>query len=73
MCVMDNDNLITDPSGVANSFNKYYSNIADSILVNRKYTGDGDFSKFMPAPIPNSIFIKTVDEMKLEILLKVLM
>ncbi len=56
-----NGNLISDPIMVADSFNHYYSDVADSILRSRKYEGDGNFTKFLSLPSgPNSLAIDTV-------------
>ena len=61
--IVTNGNLISDPTEVANSFNHYYSNVADSILQDRKYDGDGNFSKFLKQPpLPNSLAISTVSK-----------
>ena len=30
LCVMENNDLVTDPTDVSNSFNKYYSSIAET-------------------------------------------
>ena len=63
VCVMENNDLVTDPTDVSNSFNKYYSSIAENILNNRHFVGDGNFMKYMPDPLPNSIFLEKVDEL----------
>ena len=67
---MENDDLITNPTGVSNSFNKYYSNIAENILNKREYTGDGNFIKYMPAPIANSLSLAAVDADEVRNLIK---
>ena len=61
LCVMENDDLVTDPTDVSNSFNKYYSNVAENILNKRDFVGDGNFMKYMSDPLPNSIFFEKVD------------
>ena len=59
--ILSHGNLISDPAEVANSFNQYFSSIADCILLDRKYDGDGNFSKFLiPPALPNSLAISTV-------------
>ena len=61
-CVYDVEgNLVTEPTAIANSFVHQYSSVADEILSKRKYEGDGDFSKFMPPSVPNSIAVDFVD------------
>ena len=58
---MENNDLVTDPTDVSNSFNKYYN-----ILNNRKFVRDGNFMKCMPDPLPNSIFLEKVDAAEVE-------
>ena len=60
-----NNKQITNPKEISNSFNDYFSNIADSILKERKFegyhAGYGDFMTYMPPPEPNSIALHVVD------------
>ena len=58
---MENNDLVTDPTDISNSFNKYYSSVAENILNKRNFVGDGNFMKYMPDPLPNSIFLEKVD------------
>ena len=60
-CISENDNMITDPTKISNSFNNYFSNVAENILKERKYEGDGDFYKFLPPSSHNSIAVDPVD------------
>ena len=46
--VIVDDNIITDQKEIANSFVKTYSSVADDILNERVYTGDGDYKKYIP-------------------------
>ena len=52
-----NDDLVTDPADVSNSFNKYYSSVAENILNKRNFVEDGNFMTYMPDPITNSRFL----------------
>ena len=61
LCITEKNKVITDPSEVANSFNNYFSNVAQNILTERKYEGNGDFQKFLSHDQPNSIAIDPVD------------
>jgi exonuclease III len=70
VCVMEDDDLLTNPIGISNSFNKYYSNIAENILNKRAYDGDGNFIKYMPDPVPNSLFFTAVDADEIRNLIK---
>ncbi len=56
-CVTQNDHLITDPTGISNAFNDYYSDIAENILQKRKYTGDGNYMKYMPPPLEKTLLM----------------
>ena len=69
-CIIENGKLISDPFEVSNSFNSYYSSIAGNILERRKYTGDGNFLKYMPNSQPNSIVIAPVDSEEINLIIK---
>ena len=61
-CVLDeNGDSLTDPTDISNNFNTYFSSVAETILDERKYAGDGNFRKYMPKPLPNSIAVDPVD------------
>ena len=55
VCVIEDKQLITCPKQVCNSFNKYNCTIAENILNKRRYTGDGNFNKYMPKPHSSSL------------------
>ena len=61
-CIIDNDHTITDPTKIANSFNKYYSSIASNILKKRKYNGKEHFTKYLSNPNPSTIAIYDCDQ-----------
>ena len=54
-CITDSNNTITNPIEISKTFNKYFSNIADTILNKRKYHGNKSYSVFLSDPTPNSI------------------
>ena len=60
--ICDNDKIVTDPTEISNCFIKTYSSVADDILNKRPYNGDGDYKKYLPPSIPNSIRIDHVDD-----------
>ena len=60
-CITDDGKIITDQKGIANAFAKTYSSVADEILNKRKYNGDGNYEKYLPPSIPNSIRVDPVD------------
>ena len=60
-CISENDKIFTDPTEISNCFNDYFSNVADNILKERNYNGDGNFSKFLPPSSPHSLSVDPVD------------
>ena len=43
-CLIENDKTITNPNEIANSFNQYFTSIADDIL---KYEGHRSFHEYL--------------------------
>ena len=52
---------INDPIDISNNINDYFANVANSILEQRKYTGDGNFEKYLTNPLSTSISAAAVD------------
>ena len=46
-CIIDNMKTITDPKEIANTFNNYYTSIADKILNDRKYEGNKHHTDYL--------------------------
>ena len=46
-CIQDGDQNLTDPKMIANSFNDYFSSIADKILQKRRYNGTKSYRDFL--------------------------
>ena len=46
-CIQEGDQNFTDPKKIANSFNDYFSMIADKILQKRKYNGTKSYRDFL--------------------------
>ena len=44
----DNGNIITDPTAISNVFIDHYTSVADKILNERSYNGDGNYQTFLP-------------------------
>ena len=58
----DNGNILTNPTDISNCFVKHYTSVADNILNDRKYNGDGNYQKYMPSqPSPDSLFMQPCD------------
>ena len=67
--VIVDDNIITDQKEIANSFVKTYSSVADDILNERVYTGDGDYKKYLPPSTSNSIRVDPVDHKEVTLII----
>ena len=46
-CLEIDDETITEPKQIASCFNDYFSNVADKILLKRKYTGTKSYRDFL--------------------------
>ena len=46
-CVIQGDKNVSNPNEIANSFNKYFTSIADDILKQRKYEGHKSFRDYL--------------------------
>ena len=46
-CIEVGDDCITDPISISNSFNDYFTSIADNIIKKRKYNGTKSFRDFL--------------------------
>ena len=60
-CINIDNNLVTDPLTIANSFNNYFASIADNIRKDIPYTTK-QFSSFLKNPVPNTIFLSPSDD-----------
>ena len=60
------ESTLTDPVAIANSFNDYFTSVADDILNKRKYTGNKLFSDFLRNRMDNTFTFEpcTKDEIK---------
>ena len=68
-CIQNGDKTITQPLEISNSFNKYFTSIADNILKRRKFTGSKSFRDYLPDALPNSIAIHPCDEDEIELII----
>ena len=68
-CILDGDKAETDPKNIANTFNKYFTSIADNILKKRKYEGKKSFKDYLPEPLPNSMALYLCDEEEIRLIL----
>ena len=53
-------NPVDDPVDISNLFNNYYCNIAQTILDKRRFTGDGNFKKFLTNQSQFSLILSKV-------------
>jgi len=56
----DTGNPVDSPIDISNHINDYFTNIAESILAKRKFTGDGNFEKYLTNPSENSLILSNV-------------
>ena len=64
--IFDGKKNITDPSEMANSFNGYFTSIADDILKNRKFEGHKSFRDYLTNPMNNSFFLYHCDNIEVK-------
>ena len=69
-CLINDDETLTDPTKVAESFNNYFSSIADNLLNERKYNGNASFRDYLRNPLANSFVIHPCDEHEIKDLIK---
>jgi len=60
-----NRNIIT-PAEIANTFNKYFTSIAENILKNRKFEGNKSFKDFLTNPLANSFTLYDCDKTEIK-------
>ena len=69
-CITDDNVNISDPTRIANCFNKFYVSIADNILKKRKYAGKKDYRDFLKNPLNNSFVLEKCTPQEIAFLLK---
>ena len=65
-CIMENNKTYTNPIDIANSFNRYYTSIADEILNKRKYGGINHHTDYLQNPLENTFAIFECDQIEIE-------
>ena len=65
-CVQNGSMMATDPTDISNSFNKYFTSIADDILRKRKFEGNNSHLDYLPPPLQNSIALHLCDEIEIK-------
>ena len=65
-CIIENDQTITDPREISNTFNRYYAKVAEDILKERKYEGSKSFRDYLKDPAFNSFAIYECDPTEVE-------
>ena len=61
-CIIVDGVTITDPTEIANNFNRFYTSIADDILEKRKYTGSKSFKDYLKNPANISMALYSCDD-----------
>ena len=61
-CLQNGDVNITEPIAVSNSFNDYFTSIADKILEKRKYEGSKSYRDFLSNRMTENFVFKECDD-----------
>ena len=65
-CIQVDDINITEPTLISNSFNDYFTSIADKILAKRKYNGTNSFRDFLSNRLLESFVFDDCTENEIE-------
>ena len=65
-CIIENNKTITDPKEIADSFNNYYTSIADDILEARSYEGNKHHREYLSTPLANTFAVIECDHTEVE-------
>ena len=68
-CLQVGNNVITETKEICNSFNDYFSNIAEEILKKRKYDGNKSYDEFLNNPMHNSFFYEPCTSQEVNLLI----
>ena len=49
-CIIEKNQIITEPKQIADSFNKYYASVAEEIIKERKYEGNKSHTEYLSNP-----------------------
>ena len=69
-CISNGTEYITDPTLIANKFNKFYTSIAENILKKRKFGGKKNYNDYLGNQLPNSFVIHECEENEIKHILK---
>ena len=65
-CVKEKGKIITETKNITNSFNRYYTSIADDILKERKYTGSKSYHSYLTDPSSKTFMIFECDPVEIQ-------
>lgn len=65
-CISNNDETVTHPTKIANTFNGYFSTIAEEILNKRKFTGTKSFTEYLTNPLCNSVVFRECNKLEIK-------
>ena len=71
-CIKSGNTTIHEPIKVANSFNNYFSNIAEDILKKRKYNGNTNHRSYLKNPLDKTFAAFECDEQEIQCLISTL-
>ena len=68
-CLTHGERTLTDPVQISNTFNDYFTSIADNLLNERKFNGNASFHDYLINPLSNSFVIYPCDEHEVKTLI----
>ena len=70
--IKSNDTTVSNARGIATCFNNYFTNIADDIIKDRKYSGKISYKKYLNNPFENSFALYDFDSKKISLMISTL-
>ena len=71
-CLLFRDINITDPTAITNSFNDYFTSIADDILKKRKYNGTNSHRNFLANRLVENFVFEECNENEVKSIISIL-
>jgi hypothetical protein len=68
-CLETGDSTITNPTEITNSFNDYFTTVADKILNKRKYNGTKSFRDFLSNRLVENFVFEEISENEIKLII----
>jgi hypothetical protein len=68
-CLVVGDNTITNPTGITNTFNDYFTSVADKILSKRTYNGTKSFRDFLTNRLIGNFVFEEISENEIKLII----